>query len=109
MKQYQCLIVMRCETDRPNIHSHVTDFSSRRIKESTMEKEILKTAEKLFRSKYEELTDPEKHVAQHITERTPVSTNIVQKQSEERSTNPGLENAGPASSRLRTGGTLLHK
>jgi uncharacterized membrane protein len=36
------------------------------------------TAEKLFRSKYEKLTEQEKHVAHHITERTPISTNVVQ-------------------------------
>lgn len=43
-----------------------------------MEKEILNTAEKVFRSKYVELTDLEKHVAQHITERTPISADIIQ-------------------------------
>jgi len=48
-----------------------------------MEKEILKTAEKLFHSKYEELTDLEKHVAHHITERTPISTNVVEDLSKE--------------------------
>ena len=36
------------------------------------------TAERLFRSKYEELTELERHVARHITERTPISTNVVQ-------------------------------
>jgi uncharacterized membrane protein len=35
-------------------------------------------AEKLFRLNYNQLTESEKHVAQHITERTPISTNIVQ-------------------------------
>ncbi len=40
------------------------------------------TAERLFRAKYEELTELEKHVAHHITERTPISTNIVQDLSE---------------------------
>jgi uncharacterized membrane protein len=39
-------------------------------------------AEKLFRSKFEQLTESQKHVAQHITERTPISTNIVQSFSE---------------------------
>lgn len=43
-----------------------------------MEKEVHDTAEKLFRSKYEELTDLEKHVAQHIAEKTPISTDIIQ-------------------------------
>jgi uncharacterized membrane protein len=69
---------MRCETDRANVHGHLTFFSSRQIKESMMEKEIHDTAEKLFRSKYEELTEREKHVARHITERTPISTDIIQ-------------------------------
>jgi uncharacterized membrane protein len=40
------------------------------------------TAEKLFRAKYEELTELEKHVAHHITERTPISKNVVQDLSE---------------------------
>jgi len=43
-----------------------------------VEQKVHNTAEKLFRSKYEELTELEKHVAQHITERTPISTNLVQ-------------------------------
>jgi uncharacterized membrane protein len=46
---------------------------------STMnDKKVRDTAEKLFSSKYEELTKQEKHVAHHITERTPISTNIIQ-------------------------------
>ncbi|MCX5830926.1 MAG: DUF1003 domain-containing protein [Deltaproteobacteria bacterium] len=40
-------------------------------------------AEELFRSKYEQLTELEKHVAHHITERTPISTNVVQDLSEQ--------------------------
>jgi len=48
-----------------------------------MGKEVHDTAEKLFRSKYEELTDLEKHVAHHITERTPISTNVVEDLSKE--------------------------
>ncbi len=43
-----------------------------------MNQKVRDTAEKLFSSKYEELTKHEKHVAQHITERTPIATNIVQ-------------------------------
>lgn len=46
-------------------------------------KKVRDTAEKLFRSKYEELTKQEKHVAHHITERTPISTNIIQDISEQ--------------------------
>ena len=42
-----------------------------------MDQKVHDTAEKLFRSKYEELTELEKHVAHHITERTPISTNVV--------------------------------
>jgi uncharacterized membrane protein len=43
-----------------------------------MNQNIRDKAEKLFRSKFEQLTESQKHVAQHITERTPISTNIVQ-------------------------------
>lgn len=43
-----------------------------------MDQRVHHTAEKLFRSKYEKLTEQEKHVVHHITERTPISTNIVQ-------------------------------
>ncbi len=43
-----------------------------------MDQNVHDTAESLFRLKYEELTELEKHVAHHITERTPISTNIVQ-------------------------------
>jgi uncharacterized membrane protein len=48
-----------------------------------MNQKIRDKAEKLFRSEYEQLTQIEKHVAQHITERTPISTNIVQNYSEQ--------------------------
>ncbi len=48
-----------------------------------MDKKTRDTAEKLFSSEYEKLTDQEKHVAHHITERTPISTNIVQDFSEQ--------------------------
>ena len=41
-------------------------------------KKVRDIAEKLFSSKYEELTIHEKNVAHHITERTPISTNVVQ-------------------------------
>ena len=48
-----------------------------------MDKKVRDTAEKLFNSEYEKLTKQEKHVAHHITERTPISTNIVQDYSEQ--------------------------
>jgi uncharacterized membrane protein len=43
-----------------------------------MNQKVREIAEKLFSSKYEELTKHEKHVAHHITERTPISTNVVE-------------------------------
>jgi uncharacterized membrane protein len=43
-----------------------------------VDQKIHNTAEKLFRSKYEKLTEQQKHVAHHITERTPISTNVFQ-------------------------------
>jgi uncharacterized membrane protein len=48
-----------------------------------MEKKVRETAEKLFKSEYDKLTRQEKHVAHHITEKTPISTNIVQDYSEQ--------------------------
>jgi uncharacterized membrane protein len=48
-----------------------------------MDKKIRDTAEKLFSSEYEKLTAQEKHVAHHITERTPISTNVIQDYSEQ--------------------------
>jgi uncharacterized membrane protein len=48
-----------------------------------MDQKVHATAERLFRSKYEELTELERHVAHHITERTPISTNVVQDFSEQ--------------------------
>ena len=42
-----------------------------------MEQKVRDKAEKIFGSKFEELTESERHVARHITERTPISTNIV--------------------------------
>lgn len=50
----------------------------RHYKDIIVEQKVRNTAEKLFRSNYEELTELEKHVAHHITERTPISTNVVQ-------------------------------
>jgi uncharacterized membrane protein len=47
-----------------------------------MNQTLREKAEELFRSKYEELTEIERHVAHHITERTPISTNIAQDLSE---------------------------
>jgi uncharacterized membrane protein len=43
-----------------------------------MEQKVHNTAERLFRSKYEDLTELEKHVAHHIAERTPIAKNVVQ-------------------------------
>jgi uncharacterized membrane protein len=43
-----------------------------------VDQKVQNTAEKLFRSKYEKLTEQEKHVAHHIAERTPISTNVFQ-------------------------------
>ena len=48
-----------------------------------MDKKVRDTAEKLFNSEYEKLTEQERHVAHHITERTPISTNVVQGYSEQ--------------------------
>jgi uncharacterized membrane protein len=47
-------------------------------KDSMMDQKVHDTAERLFRSKYEELTELERHVAHHITERTPISKNVVE-------------------------------
>jgi len=48
-----------------------------------MDKKVRDTAEKCFSSEYENLTEQEKHVAYHITQRTPISTNIIQGFSEQ--------------------------
>jgi len=48
-----------------------------------MDNKFHATAEKLFRSKYEELTERERHVAHHIAARTPISTNVVDDLSKE--------------------------
>jgi uncharacterized membrane protein len=48
-----------------------------------MDQKVHDIAERLFRSKYEALTEFERHVAHHITERTPISTNIAQNYSEQ--------------------------
>jgi len=48
-----------------------------------MENKVRDAAEKLFSSEYEKLTEQEKHVAHHITQRTPISTNIAQDFSEQ--------------------------
>ena len=48
-----------------------------------MDKKARDTAEKLFSSEYEKLTEQEKHVAHHIIKRTPISTNIVQDYSDQ--------------------------
>jgi uncharacterized membrane protein len=52
-------------------------------KDNTMDKKVRAAAEKLFSSEYEKLTKQERHVAHHITERTPISTNVVQDYSEQ--------------------------
>jgi len=48
-----------------------------------MEQKVRDTAEKIFRSKFEELTEIERHVAHHITKRTPISKNVAQDFSEQ--------------------------
>ena len=48
-----------------------------------MDKKLRDTAKKLFSSEYEKLTKQEKHVVHHITERTPISTNVIQEHSEQ--------------------------
>jgi len=48
-----------------------------------MDKKVRDTAQKLFSAEYEKLTKQQKHVAHHITQRTPISTNIVQDFSEQ--------------------------
>jgi hypothetical protein len=50
---------------------------------ATMDKKLRDTAKKLFSSEYEKLTKQEKHVVHHITERTPISTNVIQEHSEQ--------------------------
>jgi uncharacterized membrane protein len=52
-------------------------------KDNAMDKKVRAAAEKLFSSEYEKLTKQERHVAHHITERTPISTNVVQDYSEQ--------------------------
>jgi uncharacterized membrane protein len=48
-----------------------------------MDKKVRDAAEKIFNSEYEKLTEQERHVAHHITKRTPISTNVVQDYSEQ--------------------------
>jgi uncharacterized membrane protein len=48
-----------------------------------MDKKVRDTAEKLFSAEYEKLTEQEKHVAHHISQRTPISTNVVRDFSEQ--------------------------
>ena len=43
-----------------------------------MDTKVRDTAEKFFNAEYEKLTAQEKHVAQHINERTPISENVIQ-------------------------------
>ena len=51
-------------------------------KDSTMDNKVRDAAEKIFNSEYEKLTEQERHVAHHITERTPISENVIQGYSE---------------------------
>ena len=46
-----------------------------------MDNKVRNTAEKLFNSEYEKLTEQEKHVAHHITQRTPISTAMTSSES----------------------------
>jgi uncharacterized membrane protein len=48
-----------------------------------MDNKVRATAEKLFSAEYEKLTELEKHVAHHISERTPISTNVDEDYSEQ--------------------------
>jgi uncharacterized membrane protein len=48
-----------------------------------MNNKVRDTAEKIFKSEYEKLSKQEKHVAHHITEKTPISTNIIKDYSEQ--------------------------
>ena len=48
-----------------------------------MNNKVRDTAQKLFNAEYEKLSKQEKHVAHHITERTPISTNVIQDYSEQ--------------------------
>ena len=47
-----------------------------------MDNKVRDTAEKIFKSEYEKLSKQEKHVAHHITERTPISENVIKDYSE---------------------------
>ena len=51
-------------------------------RDGTMDNSVRDAAEKIFNAEYEKLTEQERHVAHHITEKTPISTNIVQDLSE---------------------------
>ncbi|MBN1828019.1 MAG: DUF1003 domain-containing protein [Deltaproteobacteria bacterium] len=48
-----------------------------------MDQKLRDIIEKLFRSKYEKLTDREKHVARHIAEKTHISRDVLQDYSEQ--------------------------
>jgi len=48
-----------------------------------MNEKVRNAAEKIFKTEYEKLSKQEKHVARHITERTPISENIIQDYSEQ--------------------------
>jgi len=52
-------------------------------KDSMMDQKVHATAERLFRSQYEKLTELERHVARHITERTHISRNVAKDFSEQ--------------------------
>jgi len=57
---------------------------TRRVKKGgiTMDKKVRDVAEKLFSSGYEKLTAHEKHVAHHITTKTPIAKNVIEDLSE---------------------------
>lgn len=48
-----------------------------------MDRKVRDKAEKLFRSEYEKLSARQKHVAQHIAAKTPISTNVLKDYSEQ--------------------------
>jgi len=48
-----------------------------------MDNKVRDTAQKIFKAEYEKLSKQEKHVAHHITERTPISENVIQGYSEQ--------------------------
>ena len=70
-----------------------------------MDKKIRDTAEKIFNSEYEKLTEQERHVAHHITERTPISTNVIQDLSKQMTFGQKMADKVASFGRRRTGRT----